>query len=565
MGWAKMGLIRPAWLLGSVGALLAASFAGTSPAQMAPASFEPATTGGPAVLRRLNEAQYARSIHDIFGADIKVPGRFDPPLRASGLLAIGDGRAGVSSSGIEQAELRAREIAAQVMAEERRKAIMPCAPVSPQAHDARCAATFFGKYGRLLYRRPLSDREMAATIAIASVATGQARSFHKGLEAGLSRLLVSPQFIFRIERSEPGPVNAAARRLDDYSLASRISFLLWDAPPDAALLDAAAGGALRDPAGLERQVDRLIASPRFSEGTRAFFSDMFGYEQFDALSKDQAIFPKYTSQLAKDAREQALRTIVDLLVTRQGDYREMFTTRDTFINRNLGALYRVPVEGEAMQGWAPYSFAPEEPRGGILTLAGFLMLDATHEGRSSPTIRGKAVREMFLCEEVPMPPANVNFAVVQDTSNPLHRTARDRLKLHSEDASCAACHKITDPIGLAMENYDGIGAFRSHENGAPIDASGVFDGKSYRNLMELSQLLRISPAAPACLVQRAYEYGAGRQLSDSEGSWLEYAAQAFAADRYTFPALMRRIAASKAFRTVSGDRLAAAEPEGRRQ
>ena len=239
-------------------------------------------------------------------------------------------------------------------------------------------------------------------------------------------------------------------------------------------------------------------------------------------------------------------------------YRDLFTTKKTYINRNLGAVYKVPVVEAGMDGWALYTFRPNDPRGGILTLAGFLMLDANHEGRSSPTIRGKTLRELLLCQKVPVPPPNVDFKLVQDIHDPEHKTARDRLTVHQENPACAGCHSITDPIGLGMENYDAIGAFRTHENGALIDASGTFDGKPYKGLMGLSQLLHDSPDVPSCLVKRVYEYGVGRQATASEESWVEYASQKFAADRYQVPALMRRIASSRAFQLVSPPQIASA-------
>lgn len=525
---------------------------GATPAQTAaPGIAEPVTTGGPATFRRLSEEQYKRSIEDIFGTGIKVPGRFDPPLREEGLLAIGEGKVAVSASGIEQYALRAREISANVLAEGNRAKVLSCTPKSPQTFDRECASAFLDKYGRLLYRRPLTSQELSGALSLASAVTTQRQSFNRGLEVGLARLLSSPNFIFRTERSQPDPKNAGVQRLDSYSLATRVSFLLWNAPPDAELLDAAANGTLQNDAGLAKQVDRLIASPRFEQGVRAFFSDMFAYDQFDGLSKDQSIYWKYTSQLAKDAQEQALRTIVDLLVTNKGDYRDLFTTKQTFMNRSLASLYQVSVDDPGITGWQPYTFGDKQPRAGILTLAAFLMLDPTHEGRSSPTIRGKSLRELFLCQMVPPPPANVNFAVVQDVHNPDHKTARLRLGIHSENPVCAGCHALTDPTGLAMENYDAVGAWRTEENGAPIDASGKFEGKSFTGLVALGQLLHDSPTAPSCLAQRAYQYGVGRSATEGEGKWLEYTAERFADDRYAFPALLRRIATSKAFQAVS--------------
>jgi hypothetical protein len=502
--------------------------------------------------RRLSEAQYVRSIEHIFGPGIRIPGRFEPPLREDGLMAIGDSKVVVSASGLEQYELRAREIAAQVLADDRRAATAPCATAVP-AFDRECAKGFFEKYGRLLYRRPLTADELGGIVGITETATQATGSFAKGLEAGLSRLLVSPKFVFRAEGSEPDPQNPELRRLDPYALATRISFLLWDAPPDAELLDAAARGDLQDEAKLGRQVDRLLASPRFEHGVRAFFSDMFGYEHFDGLSKDQAIYPKFSSDLAASAKEQTLRTVVDHLVKRKGDYRDLFITKETFINRDLGALYQVPVELEGLDGWAPYTFADDDPRGGILSLAGFLMLDPTHAGRSSPTVRGMGVRELLLCQPGPLPPPNVNFSTVQEVDHPLYKTARQRLTAHQENPICAGCHAVTDPIGLSMENYDAIGAFRTHENDALIDASGTFDGETYVGLLGLSKVLRDNPGIPSCLVQRTFEYGVGRKATAGEEKWLETTAEAFAKDKYRLPSLLRRIALSRAFRTVAAD------------
>ncbi|MCW1401039.1 DUF1592 domain-containing protein [Novosphingobium sp. MW5] len=380
--------------------------------------------------------------------------------------------------------------------------------------------------------------------------TANSRSFDRGLQAAIERMMISPNFIFRTERAVADASAAGGLRLDDYSLASRISFLLWDAPPDNALLDAAARGELRDPEKAGRLIDAMLAAPQFEQGVRSFFSDMFGYEQFQGLAKDQAIYPKFSSALARDAQEQTLRTIVDHLVTNRGDYRDLFTTRKTFMNRNLGALYRVAVPGSGFDGWTPYTFPASEPRAGILSLAGFLMLDPTHEGRSSPTIRGKNVREMLLCQMVPQPPANVNFQLVQDVSNPLYRTARQRLTVHQESPACAGCHKLTDPIGLSIENYDAVGNYRTHENSALIDASGKFEGKSYVGLLGLASALRESPAVPSCLVRRAFEYGAGRAVDEQDTAWLDQALNRFAAGGYRLPALMKDMAMSEALRSV---------------
>jgi hypothetical protein len=326
-----------------------------------------------------------------------------------------------------------------------------------------------------------------------------------------------------------------------------MSFLLWNAPPDGDLLAAAERGDLHDPAKLAVQVDRLLASPRLESGARAYFADMLEFESFDALAKDSVIYPKFSLKVANDAREQTLRTITDFLVERRGDYRDLFSSRKTFVTRNLGMLYRVPVESRT--GWEPHVFAEDDPRAGLLTQIGFLALHS-HPGRSSATLRGKAIRELLLCEPVPMPPANVNFAIVQDTANPKYRTARERLTAHRTDAVCAGCHKIMDPIGLALENFDGAGQYRETENGAPIDASGELDGVAFKDAAGLGQAIHDNPATVACLVGDVYRYATGRAVQQDEAEYMTWLKARFAADRYRFPALLRRIALSDAFYRV---------------
>ena len=197
-----------------------------------PAAAEPVSLGGPVTVRRLDEAQYKRSIAQVFGPGVKVPGRFEPPVREDGLLAIGDSKVVVTPSGAEQYALRAREISAQVVDDAHWSALANCSPQAKAEFDEACAQEVFAKYGRQLFRRPLSDGEMDSALALARRSTTTSGNFHKGVGAGLASLLASPAFIFRIENTEPDPAHTGASRLDAYALASRISFLPWDGPPD---------------------------------------------------------------------------------------------------------------------------------------------------------------------------------------------------------------------------------------------------------------------------------------------------------------------------------------------
>ncbi len=511
-------------------------------------SDEPQSAGGPVVDRRLTQEQYQTTIADIFGADIKIGGRFEPDLRKSGLLAVGAGEVSITPAGFEQYDSMARSAAGQIVDEAHRATLVGCTPVSIKAPDPACTKSFYAHVGRLLFRRPLTDQELNAATDVAAAATNKLGNYYTGLAMGLTELLEAPQFLFRREVAEKDPDNAGQFRLDAFSKASRISFFLWNTTPDDELLTAAENGDLNTERGLAKQVDRMMKSPRMTVGARAFFNDMMGFDSFGDLTKDTTIYPKFTNAVLNEAREQTLRTITNHLLVQKGDYRDLFTTHKTFMTPLLGTIYRVPVD--VRDGWEAYTFPANDPRAGLLTQISFLTLHST-PGRSSPTIRGKALREVLLCQKVPDPPGNVNFNLVQDTKNPQFRTARARVAAHATQATCLGCHKMIDPMGLGLENFDSLGEYRATENGQAIDASGELDGVKFSDAAGLGKVLHDNPNTPSCLVGRVYTYAAGRPATKGEAEWIKYLNTDFAADGYRLPDLMRRILVSDAFYRVT--------------
>lgn len=509
---------------------------------------------GPPVMRLLTADQYRQTITNAFGPDIIVNGRFAAGSRESGLLAVSTGYTSVSSAQLAQFDSMARGIASQVVDKDHRKLLVHCTPVSEKAPDDACARQFIEAVGQILFRRPLSPVELQGQVTAAADAAQKVQGFYDGLGFSLATLLVAPEFLFRQETSVTDPAHPGKYVLDDYAKASRLSFFLWNAQPDAELLRAAQSGELNTPKGTAAQVDRMIASRKFETSVRAFFTDMLQFDEFSTLEKDARIFPKFTGYVARDAKEQTLRTLVDLLLTKQGDYRDIFTTRKTFLTPTLSAIYGMAVAKTTPNmepaDWQPVEFPEGDPRSGILSHVSFTALHG-QPGRSSPTIRGKALREVLLCQKVPSPPANVDFAVVQDTANPVYKTARARLTAHSTNPACAGCHKIMDPMGLALERFDGSGSFRTAENGVQIDTSGSLNGVAFQSELELGKVLHDDPATPACLVTRAVSYGLGRDIVGGEKPWLEALKSTFAADHYRVPELFRRIATSSEFFRVS--------------
>ncbi len=491
-----------------------------------------------ASLRRLTEQEYRNSIADIFGKEIEVRGVFEPTMRAGGLAAASTATLSVTSVGFESFSKMADDIAAQVTASKFR-AKLPCAPKDVKAPDDACARQILSHYGLLLFRRPLSETELDNRAGLSRRMTERTNDFYDGLRYSLSMLLQLPDFVFRTEVANPEGT------LDAYSRATRLSFFLWNTTPDPELLRAAASGELNTREGLARQVDRLMASPRLEAGMRAFFDDMLQLDTFDTVSKDSLLYPKWGSAMATSAREETLRTVIGLALHENRDIRDLMTTRETYLDRRLAVLYRVPFPftGE----WAKYEFPPDSGRSGILTQISMLSM-FSHPGRSSPTKRGVALMEIFLCSPTPLPPNDVDFSVVNDTHSPM-KTLRERLMAHAGNKVCASCHNHSDPIGLSLEGFDTIGGYRTIENGEPIDASATIQGKSFSGAQGLGQYMRDNPRYPACVARRLYSYSRGVKGANIDDFPDAY--QAFQDSGFRLRALLKSMATSDSFYAAS--------------
>jgi hypothetical protein len=516
----------------------------------------PAESATAARMRLMSQEQYFNSLGYVFGPDISVAAHFAPFRRTDGLLASGSSSAGVTIAQMQEFQRTARSLAEQVVSPGNRAYLVPCRPRDEARADPACAREFLLPVGRLLFRRPLDPATAAEAVERSAEAADHLQDFYGGLAVALEGLLMSPQALFVMDRAAPDPARPGYARLDAFSLASRLSFFLWNAAPDEELLRAAEKGELDTGSGLAKAVDRMLASPRLETGMRAFFDDMLRFDDLAVLTKDTGIYPSFGAETIADAREQTLRTLVDQLLVRKRDYRGLFTSRETFISPSLAVIYDVA----APPGWSAYASPPGSARAGLLTQVSFLAAHA-HPGRSSPTLRGKALRELLLCQTVPRPPPNVDFSLLEDADSRL-ATARERLDVHRTNPVCAGCHKITDPIGLAFEHFDGAGRFRATERGAPIDASGTLDGRSFDDLAGLSQALHDHPQLSACLVKRVYAWAAGGPTQPADKPMLDWLGERFAAGGYRLPELLRTVALSTAFATVREDAPAGATQGG---
>lgn len=527
-------------------ALAIAIVAGCSPE-------EPETQGTEPRVRLITTDQYINSMRYIFGAGIQLRVEFPPFERTEGLLGNSAAFAGISSSQLEQFQGAAASVARQVVDPDNREFLIPCKPADERAADTACATEFLSSTGRLLYRRPLTGAEVEQFADSAASAADTLNDFYAGLEIALEAMLLSPDVLFIVDRAEPDPDNPGNLRVDAYSLASRLSYFLWNAAPDSELLEAAANGELQTERGRSAAVDRMLASPRLIDGVRAFFDDMYRFSEFKTIAKDSAIYPQFQNTTAMAAREQTLRTVINHLVTEKKSYLDLYTTRSTFMAPELAPVHEIP----SPPGWVPYTIPQDSQRIGLLAQISFLALHS-HPGRSSATLRGTALRETLLCQEVPPPPPDVDFSVLNnpDANYP---TQRDRVIAHLENPSCAGCHLIMDPIGLGLENFDGEGRFRTHENGALIDASGELDGIFFDDSIGLAYALRDNPALPKCLVKRLYYYSVGGPTEPNYArvAFLKYVNEEFARHGYRLHDLLQTIALSDSFSRITEPDVAA--------
>jgi len=492
---------------------------------------EPSAPEAPARLRRLTTSQYEASVRAVLGDDLAMPSTLEPDGEALGFASAAAAIDAVSGLGVERYEDAAYFLADQRVSDPAAlEAWLPCAPASTAEVD--CAADALAEIGQRAWRRPLTDEELdALTDLWVAVATDS--DLETGWRYALAAVLQSPNFLYRVEIGEDG-------WLTPHEWATRVSFLLWAEPPDDELLAAASAGDLDSAEGRREAVDRLLADERLGQGIRAFVTEWFHLSDLDVLDKDPLIFPHAHPELGPSAREETLQ-LASWLGTSDHDWRELLTSSVTFVDPRLAALYEVPAP--TLDGFGRVELGPE--RRGVLGHASVLAVHS-HSTRTSATGRGLFVRTALLCQGVPEPPADVDTSLPEpDTTSP---TLRDRLTTHLEDPACSACHLLTDPVGLGLEQFDAVGRFRTTEKGATIDPSGELDGTGFDDAVGLGEAIADHPGLPPCWAEQWWVYGAASTPPSYDlTNWL---ADTFVATDHRLSELLRAMATSDAFRSV---------------
>ena len=426
-----------------------------------------------------------------------------------------------------------------------REQVFICRPATPDEDDA-CATRILRKLMRRAYRRPVSEADLQGPFALYRAARA-ADGFEAGVEMALAAVLVSPEFLFRVEQDPNGVEPGEAYRLDDLELASRLSFFLWSSIPDDELLNLAERRMLRDPEVLERQVRRMLADPRSRNLVSNFAGQWLHLRNLDSIAPDMRIFPDFDDNL-RQAFRQETEMLVDSVLREDRSVLDLLRADYTFVNERLAKHYGIPhVYGSRFRRVEFDGDEDHAPRGGLLR-QGSILLVTSYATRTSPVIRGKWILDNVLGVPPPPPPANVPD--LEETGTGARALSmRERLAGHRANPACASCHRLMDPVGFAFENYDAVGRWRIADGGAPIDASGaLFDGSAFDGVGELQEALLARPELfVTTLAEKLLTFATGRGVEYYDAPAVRRIVREAEADDFRFSLLVMEIVNSTPF------------------
>ncbi|MDB4877881.1 MAG: hypothetical protein JWM41_4327 [Gemmatimonadetes bacterium] len=425
-----------------------------------------------------------------------------------------------------------------------RKRIFSCRPTS--AAEARpCAEKIVADLGDEAYRRPLTESDKKAIMAFYDRAAKEG-GFENGVRSALEAILASPHFIFRVEERPKSAKAGEKYAISDNDLASRLSFFLWDMPPDETLQALAAQGKLSDPKVLQAQAQRMLADPRSDAlGTR-FAAQWLRLQDIEKVHPDENMYPDFRQQLADDMRRET-ELFFNSIVHENKSVLDLFSADYTYVNEALAKHYGMPGVTGTQFRRVTY---PDARRRGLLGQASILTL-TSHANRTSPVLRGKWVMEVLLGSPPPPPPPGVpDLEKTGEAKEGRMLTTRERMEQHRSNPQCKSCHLYMDPIGLALDNFDVTGQWRIRENGAPLDTRGeLYDGTPVTNLVELQRALLKRPTPLIrTFTQNLMAYAIGRRVEYYDGPTVRRITSDAAAGGYRMSDFIVGVVKSDAFR-----------------
>ena len=426
-----------------------------------------------------------------------------------------------------------------------RQRIFVCRPANP-AEELPCARQILSTLTRRAYRRPVTEADLVPLLGFYEAGREQA-GFDQGIQLALERLLASPEFLFRIERDPQEVAPHTAYRVSSLELASRLSFFLWSSIPDDELLEVASRDALQDPAVLQYQVRRMLADPRAEALVTNFAGQWLRLRNVPGTSPNTRLFMDFDETLRRAFRRETElffgsimredRSVLDLL---DADY--------TFVNERLARHYGIPnVYGSRFRRVT----LTDENRRGLLG-HGSILTVTSQANRTSPVVRGKFILDNLLGAPPPPPPPNV--PLLEETQ--VNGTLRQRMEQHRSNPVCAACHKTIDPMGFPLENFDAVGAWRTEDAGAPVDAAGAMpDGGTFEGVAGLRTMLRgrVSGLFVTILTERLLTYALGRGVEYYDAPALRAITRDAARNQHRFSSLILGIVNSVPFQMRQSD------------
>ena len=428
-----------------------------------------------------------------------------------------------------------------------RKKILICDPASGQP----CVERIVANLARHAYRRPVTRAEVAGLMKFVNMAKADGRSVEQGIQLALEAMLVSPDFLFRIERDPKAGAPGEVHRLSDPELATRLSYFLWSSMPDDELLNLSEAGKLHEAATLDAQVKRMLADPKASALAENFAGQWLETRNLNAITPDPKKFPEWTPEIKNDLRRET-DLFFEYMLRENRPIAEFINARYTFLNEPLANFYGI--EGVKGPDFRKVELTTDQ-RGGVLTQAGVLAVANSYPNRTSPTLRGKFILSNILGTPPPPPPPDI--PVIDESKVGTDSSMRQQLEQHRADPYCAACHAKMDALGFGLENYSAIGKWRTHDGKFAVDAEGTLpDGRSFKTPAEMKAILLASlPLFAHCLTEKMMTYALGRGMQPSDNRTLGQIDRALAADGYRFQSLVYEIVRSLPFQSRRAETL----------
>jgi hypothetical protein len=514
------------------------------------------------VVNRLNSLEYDNAVRDLLGVNAMAQQTFQADEKGtfdndSDMFTVNDAR-------YEQYFTTADTIGEAVFADTSPTGLrqtyvygLVSPPCTPSATDTTCSSKIIAAFASKAWRRPISPADLPGLVKLATDAIALGETADGSIKQVVKTLLASPQFLFRIEY-DPTPASPTPHALDPYELATRLSYLVFSSMPDKTLFDLAASKQILDDTVLSQQVDRMLADPKAASFTQSFAGQWLGARNMQAHQIEPTAFTTFDEPLRAAMIQEELMYF-DEFLTGSLPMTKFLTTNDNFVNTRLAKHYGLPAVDPAA-GFVKVTNA-DPNRVGFMGLGSFLTF-TSFTYRTSPTLRGRWVLENLQCTPImppAVPPPKLDMDAPATDPTVQQEDVRARLEMHRKNAPCSSCHALLDPIGLGLENFDGIGAYRTAygaPGSPPIDASGMLpSGEMFSSVSQLAAILSSGnhlQQLTDCTSSKLMTYALSRELEPTDQPYLNQIRTAWAGQGWGLKALMKDIVLNDTFRKRHG-------------